>query len=325
MVNTDKSANITTYEVRVTDPFGTTIRAIDDFKSLYYARKINSVGELSMTIENSSESDINVFVPENRIEVWRSREETPHLDMDAVWFIHTVTSRQDSYGSLILEIEAHDQIGLLERRIIPYNEGNPTTEKQAESDDVIKAIMRENFGALASDTDRDLSTYLTIQADTSIAPQVTIYCAKDNVYDTIKEIADTSYQRAQAFEGFHTGGMGELAVMTDAAASFTVDAMIGWTIYNLTDGSYGIIISNTVTTVTVASLTNGTDNDWDTNDLYELNRSLLIVKNNCTVSAVGDRLGGTQGGSGTNPSQGAPGGSSRNNELILRPNTKYLF
>jgi hypothetical protein len=191
MPNLDKKANVTTYEIRVTDPFGTMVDAVDNFVSLYYARKVNNIGELALVIEYSG--GVNFFLPENRIEVWRHKEGSSKLDMNAVWFIHTVITRQQLSGAVILEVQAHDQIGLLERRVIPYNEGNPTTEKQAEGDNVIKSIMRENFGSLATDTERDLSTYLTIQENTTLGPQVTIFCAKDNVLDTIREIADTCY------------------------------------------------------------------------------------------------------------------------------------
>jgi hypothetical protein len=185
-------AYVTTYEVRVTDPFGNTIRILDEFHSLQYARKVNNVGELSLDIKDDDGE--NVFLPENRIEVWRHKGDVAYLDMNAIWFIHTVTHYQSEDGSTTLNVEAHDQIGILPRRIIPYNEGNDTTQKQAPGDDVIKEIMRENFGSAASDTDRDLGTYLSIQGDVSAGPQVTIFCAKDNVYDIIKEIADTSYE-----------------------------------------------------------------------------------------------------------------------------------
>jgi hypothetical protein len=64
--------------------------------------------------------------------------------------------------------------------------------------------------------------------------------------------------------------------MTDSAASFTADALIGRIIYNTTDGSKGTITDNTDTTVTVAALTGGTDNDWDTSDAYAIGDQILL-------------------------------------------------
>lgn len=131
--------------------------------------------------------------------------------------------------------------------------------------------------------------------------------------------------RALSYSGQHTPAASSNTVMTDSNATFTTDALIGWTIYNVTDLSSGVITDNDGTTVTVAALLYGTDNDWDQNDYYEINKSLTITQVDCTVNAVGTRLGGTTGGSGTNPARGIPGGSSRDNELVMRQNTKYLF
>jgi hypothetical protein len=160
---------------------------------LQYARKVNHVGELHLVVEDDPQVN-KVFVPENRIEVWRTKNGASKLDMGGVWFIHTISRMFDTNGSSRVEIEAHDQIGVLGRRIIPYNEGNPTTEKQGDADDVMKNIVIENMGADATDTDRDLRPYLTVQGyEQTVAPQVTKFIAKDNVYDVLLEIAETSY------------------------------------------------------------------------------------------------------------------------------------
>jgi len=136
-------------------------------------------------------------------------------------------------------------------------------------------------------------------------------------------VAQKANNRALTYSGGHTGGT-SATVMTDSTASFTVDALIGWKIHNTTDGSWGIVTDNDATTVTVASLTGGTDNDWDLNDRYEINRSLLIIQVGATVNSLGDKLSGSKGGTGTNPSRARPGASERNKEIVLRPNTKYI-
>jgi len=57
-------------------------------------------------------------------------------------------------------------------------------------------------------------------------------------------------------------------IMQDTGSTWTIDEWNGYTIRNITDGSEGVIISNTADTITVASLTGGTDNDWDSSDAY---------------------------------------------------------
>ena len=67
------------------------------------------------------------------------------------------------------------------------------------------------------------------------------------------------------YHGTHTAADSS-TVMTDGVASFPVDVLIGATINNTTDGSSGVITDNAATTVTVASLSGGSDNSWDTAD-----------------------------------------------------------
>lgn len=66
--------------------------------------------------------------------------------------------------------------------------------------------------------------------------------------------------------GTHTGA-NNAAVLTDSTKSFTTNALIGYTLYNLTDGSSTVITANTATTIT-GVLGGGAENDWDTNDVY---------------------------------------------------------
>ncbi len=75
--------------------------------------------------------------------------------------------------------------------------------------------------------------------------------------------------------GTHTDGT-HATIMTDSAAAFTVDALIGKVIYNVTDGSQGTITDNNATTITVAALAGGSDNQWQVNDIYNIVTDALL-------------------------------------------------
>lgn len=62
-------------------------------------------------------------------------------------------------------------------------------------------------------------------------------------------------------------GSNNVATLTDTGESWTTSEWVGYTIYNTTDGSQGLITANNATTVT-AILYGGTENDWDTGDAY---------------------------------------------------------
>lgn len=68
--------------------------------------------------------------------------------------------------------------------------------------------------------------------------------------------------------GTHTGS-GDASILTDSTKSWTTNEHVGKLIRNTTDGSSGSITANTATTIT-ATLSDGTDNDWDTDDTYEI-------------------------------------------------------
>ncbi len=127
--------------------------------------------------------------------------------------------------------------------------------------------------------------------------------------------------RAKSFSGVHDGGDNE-AVMADASQSFGVDDLIGWTIHNITKNEYAVVTDNDGTSVT-GVLSGG--EDWDDDDQYEINKSLTIISVDNTVTATGILMASSRAGSGTNPNKGVPGGQSRSEELVLRPNTNYLW
>ncbi len=180
------------------------------------------------------------------------------------------------------------------------------------------------FDFCVTTADNDAWVHLVFSYSSTLAMQFDLYEGSSFAADGTLTVQRGNH-RARCSSGTHTAAGNHATIMTDSAAAFVVDALIGWKIYNVTDGSFGIVTDNDETTVTVASLSGGTDDDWDTADEYEINQSLADIFLDCTVNSTGTRLGGSLGGSGSNPATGVPGGSTRENELILRPNTSYLF
>jgi len=68
------------------------------------------------------------------------------------------------------------------------------------------------------------------------------------------------------YRGVHDG-LDNVAVLTDTSQAWTVNALIGKLLFNLTDGSSTTVTANTADTVT-GILAGGTDNDWDIGDVY---------------------------------------------------------
>jgi len=95
--------------------------------------------------------------------------------------------------------------------------------------------------------------------------------------------------------GAHTGA-NNASVLTNSAAVFNPDGLINLTITNTTDGSTGTITANTKTTIT-ATLSGGTDDDWDAGDSYSIDNSTAKIRYLDTGNAL---TGLTQAQNGDN-------------------------
>jgi len=126
------------------------------------------------------------------------------------------------------------------------------------------------------------------------------------------------------YSGRHTAAGNNATVMTDSGAAFVPGALVGMQIFNNTDKSSAFITANTATTVTVAALAGGTDNDWDTNDVYEINNSRMIITSGVTVAtSLGLPISYTSVG-GTAFKGSVGGQAARHDEIPLRKNTTYF-
>ncbi len=65
------------------------------------------------------------------------------------------------------------------------------------------------------------------------------------------------------------GGANNVSELAHPTGKWPWDQLVGWTVYNITDGSSGTVTANTDVEVT-ATLGGGTDDDWDTNDYFLL-------------------------------------------------------
>lgn len=103
----------------------------------------------------------------------------------------------------------------------------------------------------------------------------------------LDELIDTN---ELGYTGSHTGA-DNASVLTDSAASFPTDgSLLYCKIKNITDGSEGIITENTENTIT-ATLSGGTDNDWDIDDEYEI-KNLLQATIDAVVDFMADMISG---------------------------------
>lgn len=171
---------------------GYKLAVLDDFISLEYGLLVNAPSPL--TLELSADaipwSWLNRDV---RLEVWRRAAGGRQILMGSAPFLLRRRRRfTDAQGRRRIQIGAERAIGILGRRIVDYVAGSSQASKTAAADNMIKAIVRENLGSLASDTTRDLSRWLSVASDLGAAPSLSKAYAYRNVLQVCQEIADAS-------------------------------------------------------------------------------------------------------------------------------------
>jgi len=84
--------------------------------------------------------------------------------------------------------------------------------------------------------------------------------------------------------GAHDGA-GSAAFLTDLLATFGPDSLEGLVITNETDSSSGTITTNTQTTV-IATLSGGTNNNWQVGDIYTINDPTVKIRDMSTGGVI---------------------------------------
>ena len=163
------------YFLTVRTPDNKKIGYITESYKLEYFRNEGGYGSLYVTLPQDKYGSVN-FEIDGRLEIWRnSASAGPSLEGETQWLIRLIRNKIDEQGRKILHILAYDAVQLLDRRIVAYVAGESQSFKVAmPADDLMKAIVRENMGALATDTDRDLSDYFVVEDDSSMAPEITM-------------------------------------------------------------------------------------------------------------------------------------------------------
>jgi ReqiPepy6 Gp37-like protein len=181
---------------RLADPFGNHLTEIASYIKADYVLNCapGGVGVLELTLPTTF--DAALLLRDGRIGVWNSiAGRPPSLDNGAIYLIETL-----DYSSRETFVRAYHATGLLDRRIVAYDAGSSYSSKTAAAaDNQIKAFASEQLGSGIVGADRDgvetqadVSTYLSIQANLSLGASVAKAAARRRLLDVAKELAEAS-------------------------------------------------------------------------------------------------------------------------------------
>ena len=132
--------------------------------------------------------------PDKRIEVWRKSPGVAK-SLRQLGVILKGSFSKDAAGKNVWSVTAFSPLEWAKRRIVAYASGSAQAEKTTtEADDMAKALARENLGASATDTDRDMTSLVgfSVAADLAAAPQISMPFAWKQLDKVLLDIAKSS-------------------------------------------------------------------------------------------------------------------------------------
>lgn len=170
------------YALRLLDPTGGYVATLDVFASLDCAQGANAVGALTLTLPPSL--PFALLRRDSRLLLDRT---VAGLMRTTTWLLRRAEQSLSEGGARAQRITFVDPRDLLRRRIVPVASQGVKT---GPADDLMKQVVRDNF-VTASDPDRILSQ-LTVAADTSSGPTITLEFANRTVLQVLQDLAAAS-------------------------------------------------------------------------------------------------------------------------------------
>lgn len=170
------------YVLTLLDPNGGYVAVLDVIAALDCAQPANAVGALTLTLPPSL--PFALLRKDSRLVLDRTVGGLTHT---STWLLRRAENTMSDDGARARRVTAVDLRDLLRRRIVPVASQGVAT---GPADDLMKQIVRDNF-VTASNPDRNLPA-LTVAADTSSAPSVTLEFANRNVLQVLQDLAAAS-------------------------------------------------------------------------------------------------------------------------------------
>jgi hypothetical protein len=171
---------------------GTRIAQIVDVERFEYTKVVNGLGHFEIVLPHTF--DPTLIARHRRVNIWR-KPAGGHMAIDFAGLIKRI-HRQDVNGVVVRMIGGSSLNGLLQQRIVAYPAGQSQSEKTDQIDDMMKAIVRENLGSLATDGLRQLSsTFFAVSSDVGLGPTATKGFSNKNMLAVLLDLSNVARQK----------------------------------------------------------------------------------------------------------------------------------
>lgn len=165
--------------------FNTPLSAITRIVSMEATRRISGIGSFALVALREN-IDFGL-VPDLRIVITRIVNGKQYVF--GSYFLRgwkIIDSKDATY--IVLRGVCYNE--LLARRIVAYYSGSAQAKKTGAADNLMRAVVRENLGALAG-SDRDISNYgFSVENDSGMAQSITVAFAYQQTIEALDKIAE---------------------------------------------------------------------------------------------------------------------------------------
>lgn len=186
------------YMVYLLNHSGSTVAVFDDFESLSFDRKVNDVGQFTLSFVDDEDDRFAHF---NNVDYMVSvRRCVPGVGLDwyteFLGFVRDANRRTEQSGGRFFEASGYDLNHFLARRSIAYRHGTVYSDKNDFAEDVMKEYVDENCGPSANDPSRIRNGVLpgfTVEAESTDHDQTPQWGGSEggmSLLDTLQKIAN---------------------------------------------------------------------------------------------------------------------------------------
>jgi hypothetical protein len=177
------------YELWLNDPAGQRINLLDSAINWSLGCTLNNIGWWSITLPGTF--DVDLLRIDSIVEFWRAPS-GGKLKRQLSGFLRAIRFETNIDGLDTTVIKGPDVNELMARRIVAYAAGESEAIKTDNAGDIIKAIARENLGALAPAA-RDLTNAgFSVQNDLADGQSITKGFSWRQVFRVIQDISGAS-------------------------------------------------------------------------------------------------------------------------------------
>jgi len=180
------------YEVWLSDQFGTRIALLDSFERLSWTRVLNDMGQVEIQFVLANFPRDLLWGLDRRLSIYRAPVDGM-LSLLRVYFLRFIEQRMQGDTPLIV-LRGPDSVDLLARRVIAADADSAGATKSGTADDVMKEYINENLGSGAAAA-RDISgDGWSEQADLAAAAAIDKAASRRNLLTVCQELAQSSTQ-----------------------------------------------------------------------------------------------------------------------------------